>query len=59
MGRPPLPDDERGKRTNIYLSAELLVGLEELKQSTGEGTSALFSRLLTEALTKLRRKKPK
>jgi hypothetical protein len=55
MGRPPLPEGERGARVDLYLSAAAQEALAEL---TGEESkSALVSRLLVEALAKERRKK--
>lgn len=45
-GRPPLPEDQRGKRVNLYLSAE---AVEALRVLVGGGNqSELVSRLLVE-----------
>lgn len=55
MGRPPLPEEERGKRTNLYLSAAAIAALEELKGE--ENASAYVSRMLLEALERARRRR--
>ena len=47
MGRPPLPDDQRGRRVTLYLSAAAAEALEAFAGKRGN-KSEIVSRLLVE-----------
>lgn len=55
MGRPPLPEGEKGKAVMLYLTAAALEALEQLVGE--ENRSGVVSRLLVEALAKAKRKR--
>ncbi len=59
MGRPPLPEGERGKRVDLYLTAEAQAALAELLGPDMRGRSALVSRLLVEEAKRNRRARAK
>ena len=56
MGRKPLPPEQRGKKTMVYLSADALEAVEELRPP-GERSwlSALVSALLVAEVDRRRR----
>ncbi len=59
MGRPPLPEGERGKRVDLYLTAEAIAACVELLGPDMPGRGALVSRLLVEEASRNRRARSK
>jgi len=57
IGRPKLPDEDRGKRVLLYLSADALRALDEI---AGDGErSSVVSRLIVEEYARKTRRSKK